>query len=247
MKNIFENIDRKRTILVICFTIDDTNDLYYTLLSTKKIDPSNIEKYDRNDNNGKLKRDVYDSGNVIISTNLAGRCTDIKLTKQVKDNGGLHVIVAFIPSNKRIEEQALGRSPRAGEKGSGIIIPFENTNIKRLQNIRDQRDEEKQIKNIELNAFIFEKFSKLYHKMQDKIIKMNFNDYLVREVAFRSISCDKSKEFAILDDIEEKFGIFLKEEGLENDNEILMKTKLKKNMKNLKIILKINILKNMKN
>ena len=163
MKNIFENIDRKRTILVICFTIDDTNDLYYTLLSTKKIDPSNIEKYDRNDNNGKLKRDVYDSGNVIISTNLAGRCTDIKLTKQVKDNGGLHVIVAFIPSNKRIEEQALGRSPRAGEKGSGIIIPFENTNIKILQKIRDQREEyriqnieEKQIKNIELNAFLFE-------------------------------------------------------------------------------------------
>ena len=36
MKNIFENIDRKRTILVICFTIDDDNDLYYTLLSTKK-------------------------------------------------------------------------------------------------------------------------------------------------------------------------------------------------------------------
>jgi hypothetical protein len=159
----------------------------------------------------------------------------------------LHVIVAFIPSKKRIEEQALGRSALAGEKGSGIIIPFENTNIKILQNIRDQRDEEKQIKNIELNAFIFEKFSKLYHKMQDKIIKINFNDYLVREVAFRSISCDKSKEFAILDDIEEKFGIFLKEEGLENDNEILMKTKLKKNMKNLKIILKINILKNMKN
>jgi hypothetical protein len=83
--------------------------------------------------------------------------------------------------------------------------------------------------------------------MQDKIIKINFNDYLGREVAFCSISYEKAKEFAILDDIEEKFGIFLKEEGLENDNEILMKTKLKKNMKNLKIILKINILKNMKN
>ena len=52
-----------------------------------------------------------------------------------------------------------------GEKGSGIIIPFKNNNIKILQNIRDQREEyriqnieEKQIKNIELNTFLFEKF-----------------------------------------------------------------------------------------
>jgi preprotein translocase subunit SecA len=34
---------------------------------------------------------------VIFSTNLAGRGTDIKLTKEVKENRGLHVIVTLIP------------------------------------------------------------------------------------------------------------------------------------------------------
>ena len=105
MKNIFENINRKRAILVICFTIDDANELYNTLLNTKKIDPSNIEKYDRNDSNGKLQKDVYDSGNVIISTNLAGRGTDIKLTKQVKDNGRLGVILLLSFLTKELKNK----------------------------------------------------------------------------------------------------------------------------------------------
>ena len=97
MKNIFENIDRKRAILVICFTIDDANELYNTLLKKEKIDPTKIEKYDRNDSKGKLQKEIYNSGDVIFSTNLAGRGTDIKLTKEVKENRGLHVIVTLIP------------------------------------------------------------------------------------------------------------------------------------------------------
>ena len=97
MKNIFENINRKRAILVICFTIDDANELYNTLLKKEKIDPTKIEKYDRNDSKGKLQKEIYNSGDVIFSTNLAGRGTDIKLTKEVKENRGLHVIVTLIP------------------------------------------------------------------------------------------------------------------------------------------------------
>ena len=88
MKNIFENINRKRAILVICFTIDDANELYNTLLKKEKIDPTKIEKYDRNDSKGKLQKEIYNSGDVIFSTNLARRGTDIKLTKEVKENGG---------------------------------------------------------------------------------------------------------------------------------------------------------------
>jgi hypothetical protein len=126
--------------------------------------------------------------------------------------------VTFIPSNQRIEEQALGRSACLDEKGSGIIIPFEKIKVNILQKIRDEKEEnrikniiEKQIKNIELNAFLFEKFSDLYHRMQDTLIKIKFSDYLGKDIAFNSIKYDKTKEFAILDDIEEKWGTWLKE------------------------------------
>ena len=54
--------------------------------------------------------------------------------------------------------------------------------------------------------------------MQDKLIKINFSDYLGKDIAFNSIKYDKAKEFAILDDIEEKWGTWLKENGLENDS-----------------------------
>ena len=95
--NVSDVINRKRAILVICFTIDDANELYNTLLKKEKIDPTKIKKYDRNDSNGKLQKEIYNSGDVIFSTNLAGRGTDIKLTKEVKENRGLHVIVTLIP------------------------------------------------------------------------------------------------------------------------------------------------------
>src|SRR5687767_2597525 len=57
-------------------------------------------------------------GNVTIATNMAGRGTDIKLTKETTEAGGLHVIGTERHTARRIDNQLRGRGGRQGDPGS---------------------------------------------------------------------------------------------------------------------------------
>jgi len=57
-------------------------------------------------------------GAVTISTNMAGRGTDIKLGPGVAELGGLHVLGTERHESRRIDNQLRGRSGRQGDKGS---------------------------------------------------------------------------------------------------------------------------------
>ncbi|MGD9823894.1 preprotein translocase subunit SecA [Desulfobacter sp.] len=57
-------------------------------------------------------------GAVTISTNMAGRGTDIKLGQGVKALGGLHILGTSRHESRRIDNQLRGRSGRQGDPGS---------------------------------------------------------------------------------------------------------------------------------
>ncbi len=57
-------------------------------------------------------------GNVTISTNMAGRGTDIVLGEGVRELGGLHIIGTERHESRRIDNQLRGRSGRQGDLGS---------------------------------------------------------------------------------------------------------------------------------
>ena len=57
----------------------------------------------------------------MIATNLAGRGADLKVSKKLNDNGGLHVIIGFMPQNTRVEMQGRGRAGRNGCNGSSEL------------------------------------------------------------------------------------------------------------------------------
>lgn len=57
-------------------------------------------------------------GRVTVATNMAGRGTDIKLTPEAFDVGGLHVICSELHESARIDRQLIGRCGRQGDPGS---------------------------------------------------------------------------------------------------------------------------------
>ncbi len=66
-------------------------------------------------------------GAITISTNMAGRGTDIKLAPGVADLGGLYVIGTTRHQSRRIDRQLRGRSARLGDPGgSKFYISFED-------------------------------------------------------------------------------------------------------------------------
>lgn len=66
-------------------------------------------------------------GAVTIATNMAGRGTDIKLTQDVKDRGGLAIIATERHDSRRVDRQLRGRAGRQGDPGSSqFYISFED-------------------------------------------------------------------------------------------------------------------------
>jgi preprotein translocase subunit SecA len=57
-------------------------------------------------------------GRITIATHLAGRGTDVALAPEVREAGGLHVIIASMMASGRLERQLYGRAGRQGDPGS---------------------------------------------------------------------------------------------------------------------------------
>jgi len=58
------------------------------------------------------------TGAITIATNMAGRGTDIKLTPEVKEAGGLAIVGTERHESRRVDRQLRGRSGRQGDPGS---------------------------------------------------------------------------------------------------------------------------------
>ncbi len=83
-------------------------------------------------------------GAVTISTNMAGRGTDIVLGEGVKELGGLHILGTERHESRRIDNQLRGRSGRQGDPGSSrFYLALEDDLLRifggeRITNIMDK-------------------------------------------------------------------------------------------------------------
>jgi len=105
-----------RPVLVGTRSIDKS-ELLSKLLEERGVshDILNAKQLDRE---AEIVAQAGELGRVTVSTNMAGRGTDIKLGEGVYDLGGLHVICTELHESQRIDRQLIGRCGRQGDPGT---------------------------------------------------------------------------------------------------------------------------------
>ncbi|MGD8961435.1 MAG: preprotein translocase subunit SecA [Desulfobacterales bacterium] len=108
--------DSGQPVLVGTISIDVSESL------SKKLKKRGIKHSVLNAKNHEKEAEIIamagQAGAVTISTNMAGRGTDIVLGEGVTDVGGLHIIGTERHESRRIDNQLRGRSGRQGDPGS---------------------------------------------------------------------------------------------------------------------------------
>jgi preprotein translocase subunit SecA len=99
----------------------------------------NIKNIKHNVLNAKLHKKEADivaeagkAGIVTIATNMAGRGTDIKISDEIKERGGLAIIGTERHDSRRVDRQLRGRSGRQGDPGSSQFYVSLEDNLMRL-------------------------------------------------------------------------------------------------------------------
>src|ERR1700757_1406518 len=104
----------------------EASELLSRMLKREKI-PHNVlnAKYHRQE--AEIVARAGQGGTVTISTNMAGRGTDIKLGEGVPGVGGLHVLGTERHESRRVDRQLRGRCARQGDPGSSrFYVSFED-------------------------------------------------------------------------------------------------------------------------
>ena len=92
----------------------------------------NVLNAKRHAQEAQIVREAGQGSMVTIATNMAGRGTDIKLSDEVKANGGLAIIATERHESRRVDRQLRGRAGRQGDPGSSQFFVSLEDNLMRL-------------------------------------------------------------------------------------------------------------------
>jgi len=109
----------------------DVSQIMHKLLEIRKI-PHNLLNAKNHAKEAQIIKDAGEAGTITIATNMAGRGTDIKLGKGVKDKGGLAIIGCERHDSRRIDRQLRGRAGRQGDPGSSRFYVSLEDNLMRI-------------------------------------------------------------------------------------------------------------------
>lgn len=112
-------------------TTVEVSELLSKMLKIRKI-PHNVLNAKLHQREAEVVAQAGKAGTVTIATNMAGRGTDIKLSNQVKEAGGLAIIGTERHESRRVDRQLRGRSGRQGDPGSSQFYVCLEDDLMRL-------------------------------------------------------------------------------------------------------------------
>ncbi len=120
----------KRPVLVGTTSVE-TSELLSRMLTRKNI-KHNVLNAKLHQKEADIVAEAGLPGTVTIATNMAGRGTDIKLGKGVKEAGGLAIIGTERHDSRRVDRQLRGRAGRQGDPGSSQFFVSLEDNLMRM-------------------------------------------------------------------------------------------------------------------
>ncbi|CAD8201155.1 unnamed protein product [Paramecium pentaurelia] len=217
LKSVQQQVNKGRAVLIINQTIQDVQKIEAYLKKYK------IKSTTYVDDQQELKK-VIGPQTVIIATNLAGRGTDLTTNEELERNGGLHVIMSFLPRNIRIQLQGFGRTGRQGKLGTAeLIVTFPDnlyvgqlTQIKTIQDAINyyQTKQKQQMQNYFEVLVYFRDLNEQYYSDEielemEKLLNEDrcFNKFC--EIAKKKVNMKENR--AAFQSLEEKWGLYLEQ------------------------------------
>ena len=114
------------------------------------------------------------SSTVTIATNMAGRGTDIKLSPEVREAGGLAIIGTERHESRRVDRQLRGRAGRQGDPGSSQFFVSLEDNLMRLFGSDRIASIMDKMGHVEGEAIQHSMISKSIERAQKKVEENNF-------------------------------------------------------------------------
>ena len=128
--DIVKLVAENRPVLVGTTSVE-ISELLGRMLQMRKI-PHNILNAKLHKREADVVAEAGKPGQVTIATNMAGRGTDIKLSDEVKNAGGLAIIGTERHDSRRVDRQLRGRAGRQGDVGSSQFYVALDDNLMRL-------------------------------------------------------------------------------------------------------------------
>ena len=131
IKEVKERHEKGQPILIGTVSVESSEEV--SALLTAAGLPHEMLNAKNHEREAEIIAHAGEKGHITLATNMAGRGTDIKITDEVRELGGLCVFGTERHESRRIDNQLRGRSGRQGDPGfSRFYVSFDDTLLVRF-------------------------------------------------------------------------------------------------------------------